>query len=231
MTLLQELRVSRGNPASEGSLGALFADFSTLALESHASYAFRKETRETEIRGRRGGSISLGSRMDRLEPVILYSWAGLSFLSVSRDRLLELVPALSSARRERCSIDPARLSIDYLPRRISRMKKKKKGGGLICLVREKVEGEKDSLSFPFRLIDRVLLSIIDLVPNPLRSPNNREIIRILEPSVSLKFGSAAIFIYVWFFDSLGKYYFQCFSVLWAWDTIMKLEIELIRSAE
>lgn len=73
MTLLQELRVSRGNPASEGSLGALFADFSTLALESHASYAFRKETRETEIRGRRGGSISLGSRMDRLEPVILYS--------------------------------------------------------------------------------------------------------------------------------------------------------------
>lgn len=54
MTLLQELRVSRGNPASEGSLGALFADFSTLALESHASYAFRKETRETEIRGRRG---------------------------------------------------------------------------------------------------------------------------------------------------------------------------------
>lgn len=154
MTLLQELRVSRGNPASEGSLGALFADFSTLALESHASYAFRKETRETEIRGRRGESISLGSRMDRLEPVILYSWAGLSFLSVSRDRLLELVPALSSARRERCSIDPARLSIDYLPRRISRMKKKKKGGGLICLVREKVEGEKDSLSFPFHSINR-----------------------------------------------------------------------------
>lgn len=76
------------------------------------------------------------------------------------------------------------------------MKKKKKGGGLICLVREKVEGGKDSLSFPFRLIDRVLLSIIDLVPNPLRSPNNREIIRILEPSVSLKFGSATIFIYV-----------------------------------
>lgn len=63
----------QGNPASEGSLGALFADFSTLALESHASYAFRKETRETEIRGRRGESISLGSRMDRLEPVILYS--------------------------------------------------------------------------------------------------------------------------------------------------------------
>lgn len=97
MTLLQELRVSRGDPASEGDSTA---DFSTFER------SIRNERRTIDRSRAEGGDWPL----DRIlflprgwivwSPVI-YSYiyrAGLSFLPVSRDRLLELVPALSSAR-------------------------------------------------------------------------------------------------------------------------------------
>lgn len=141
MTLLQELRVSRGDPASEGDSTA---DFSTFER------SIRNERRTIDRSRAEGGDWPL----DRIlflprgwivwSPVI-YSYiyrAGLSFLPVSRDRLLELVPALSSARwRDRCA--PARLSIGHLPRRNLEDGKKGKRDW-----RER-ERERESLSLSF----------------------------------------------------------------------------------